>query len=122
MFVKYLGVGVINTLLTFFTILLSFSILKIDYNISYCIGFLIGFINSILMNNFYTFKEKKQVFNFSYLKKFTFYFFLAFLISELTLVIWVELFNFNKLMGIVFSMVSYTLSSYVLFKKFVYIR
>lgn len=122
MLIRYLGVGIINTLLTFITTFLCFTILDIDYKVSYFIGFFIGFVNSLLMNNFYTFREEKQVFNFKYLKKFTFFFFIAFLLSELALVLLVELLSFNKLISIILSMGIYTLASYVLFKKFVYVR
>lgn len=122
MLIRYLGVGVINTLLTFITTLLFVSIFGIDYKIGYFIGFFVGFVNSLLMNNFYTFKEEKQVFNFNYFKKFTFFFFIAFLLSELALVFLVEVFSLNKLIGIIVSMGIYTLASYFLFKKFVYVR
>lgn len=120
MFTKYISVGVLNTLITLLITLLCYKIFNIDYKISYAIGFLVGFINSIIMNNIYTFKERKNKFNLTYIYRFTFYFFIAFIISELALILFVEIFYFYELISIIVSMLIYTIVSYILFNKFVY--
>ncbi len=120
MFFKYISVGVINTLLTLVVTFFCYKILNIDYRISYAIGFFIGFLNSLVLNNIYTFKERKNNFDFQYIIKFSIFFILAFLVSEVALIIMVEILHYNELASIVMSMAVYTLLSYLLFDKFVF--
>ncbi len=120
MFFKYISVGVINTLLTLIVTFFCYKILNIDYRISYAIGFFIGFLNSLVLNNIYTFKEKKNNFDFQYIIKFSIFFIFAFVVSEVVLIIMVEILHYYELASIVMSMVVYTLLSYLLFNKFVF--
>jgi len=120
-FFKYISVGVINTLLTFLVTFFCYKVLNMDYRISYAIGFFIGFLNSLVLNNIYTFKKRNNQFNLNYLVKFSSYFLLVFLVSEITLMVFVELLHFYELVSIAFSMIVYTLFSYILFEKFVFI-
>ncbi|HIP12047.1 MAG TPA: GtrA family protein [Arcobacter sp.] len=120
MFSKYISVGVINTLITLLVIFFCHNILSINYAISYAIGFFAGFINSFILNNLYTFKKKKNTFNIKYFLNFSIFFIIAFSISEIVLIYIVELLNYNKNVGIIISMLTYTIVSYLLFKKFVF--
>lgn len=121
-FFKYISVGVINTILTFIITFICYKIFNIDYRVSYAFGFFIGFLNSLVLNNIYTFKSKKNNFDLQYIIKFSLFFIMAFLVSELVLIIMVETLEFNKLISIVTSMIIYTLLSYFLFNNFVYKR
>ena len=66
MLLKYIFVGVTNT---FITLIISFICLKLmfSYQSSYSIGFFAGFINSMIMNNLYTFKDKRKKLNIKYI-------------------------------------------------------
>ncbi len=120
MFFKYISVGAINTLLTLVVTFCCYKILNIDYRISYAIGFFIGFLNSLILNNIYTFKERKNKFDLHYIIKFSTFFIFSFLISEVVLTAMVEVLHYYELISIIVSMVVYTLLSYLLFKKFVF--
>jgi len=120
MFLKYMSVGVINTLLTLIVTFFCYKILNIDYRIAYAIGFFIGFLNSLVLNNIYTFKKRKNDFNFQYVVKFSIFFIVAFLISEAVLITMVEVLHYYELISTIMSMVVYTLLSYLLFDKFVF--
>ena len=43
---KYIAVGIINTLISLFTIMLCMYVFKIAYDISNLIGYIVGLINS----------------------------------------------------------------------------
>jgi len=56
--IKYLMVGIANTLITFLTLFI-FDLLLIRGNWSYPIAYICGMINGYLMNKFFTFKKKE---------------------------------------------------------------
>jgi len=120
MFVKYLSVGVFNTILTFIITIICYKLLNIDYKIAYATGYLAGFLSSLILNNIYTFKNRRNKFNFQYFSIFTFFFVISFLISEIALIFFIEILLLYKLISVVLSMGIYTLISYYLFNKFVY--
>jgi len=114
MLIKYLQVGIINTILTAIVIFI-FNNSGINYNISYFIGYVVGFINSFILNKKYTFKSNK------YWKKeiipFLIVFLVSYSISHLYLYIFVEKFYFDKFFAIILSMSIYTITGYILNKK-----
>jgi len=120
MFFKYISVGVINTIITIAITFFCYKILLLDYLLSYTIGFFAGFVNSLVMNNNYTFKDRKNKFNTQYLLNFSIFFGISFLISEGVLILLVEFFQIEESLSIIASMIAYTIVSYFLFKKFVF--
>jgi|APSaa5957512535_1039671.scaffolds.fasta_scaffold09581_4 putative flippase GtrA len=119
MLLKYIFVGVTNT---FITLIISFICLKLmfSYQSSYSIGFFAGFINSMIMNNLYTFKDKRKKLNIKYILKFTFYFLLSFFVSKVSLYLLIEELYISVYLSIMAAMGVYTAISYLLFKRFVY--
>lgn len=115
MIIKYLKVGVLNTLLTLIIIFICVNILKINYNMSYFIGYAIGLINSFILNKYYTFESKNQ-WN-KELMLFIMVFFIAYSISNIILIGLIEILYINKNISIVLSMIVYTIIGYILNKK-----
>ena len=74
-FFKFIIVGIINTLLTFLTFKILTDILFINDSISNILSYIIGLINSFILNKLWTFKSKIIS-----LKEFI-YFIIIFLIS-----------------------------------------
>jgi len=118
--IKYLSVGVLNTAIAIIAATICLNFFKIPYQISYAIGFFLGFINSMLMNNMYSFKHKKKSINVEYVFKFTFYFLMAFAVSELLLTLLVEIFHVESIFSMLISMAAYTTLSYFLFTRYVF--
>ena len=58
-FTKYGIVGVINTGITLTTIFVLMKVFHVSYLIANAIGYVLGFINSFIMNKSWTFKSKK---------------------------------------------------------------
>lgn len=88
--------------------------------ISYSIGYAVGYISSLILNNIFTFKEYKNKFNMQYYIKFTFFFLIAFLLSKAFVVLAVEIFNLYVYAAFFIGMLIYTITSYFMFKKYVY--
>jgi putative flippase GtrA len=78
-FFKYLGVGVINTLVGLTSILLLFNIIHLNYWAATFLGNLIGIIVSFFLNKRYTFKYKGK--NRSSLVKFLLVSLISYIIS-----------------------------------------
>ncbi|WP_157351565.1 GtrA family protein [Aliarcobacter butzleri] len=115
MIYRYLIVGIINTLISFVLIVVFYKWLNFSYNLAYLFGYLIAYLNSFVMNKVFTFKSK------NYWKKefigFTLVFFISYIVSYLILYILVEILSLEKFLGIIFSMIIYTIVSYILNKK-----
>ena len=120
MVIKYLSVGIVNTVISITITVACLKLLDIPYQASYAIGFFFGFLNSMWMNNSYSFRHKKKEVNTEYVFKFTFYFLIAFIISEFLLTLLVEVFHLMKIISILISMAIYTFLSYFLFSRYVY--
>jgi putative flippase GtrA len=88
--------------------------------ISYSVGYAVGYISSLILNNIFTFKEYKNKFNMQYYVKFTFFFLIAFLLSKIFVFMAVEVFSLSVYIGFLIGMLMYTFSSYLMFKKYVY--
>lgn len=114
-FIKFLITGVINTTITLGIIFLMYNFFGIHYVLSNAIGYALGFINSFLMNKFWTFKSKggliKQFFVFLKVFLVCYLFQLAFLyyFSEELLL--------EKNISQILSMIIYTIANF-LFNKF----
>ena len=115
MIVKYLQVGVINTLLTLSIIYVGINVLSIKYNMAYFVGYFIGLINSFVLNKYYTFKSTNKCGGEFF--HFVLVFFLSYLLSHLTLVGLIEKLHMNENLSVVISMVIYTVIGYILNKN-----
>ena len=120
MIYKYIGIGIINTVISFLVILLFFKFFGLKYGIAYFMGYVIALVNSFIMNRKYTFKS-----NGHWKKEFQFFlivFIIAYGISHLFLYVMVELLKIEVLTSIIVSMLVYTFLGYFLNKNIVFSR
>lgn len=61
-FIKFCSVGVLNTLITLLAIDIFGDKLGLPYDIANLIGYVLGFINSFILNKLWTFKSRKNPF------------------------------------------------------------
>jgi len=119
-FVRFCIVGVINTSITLSVIFVLMNLLNVDYKISNVIGYILGFINSFILNKFWTFKSQKNIFKESFL--FILVFVISYLVNFIILIVLVENLYVNKnfaLLGgmICYTFVNYSLNKIITFKK-----
>jgi putative flippase GtrA len=57
---KFIIIGLLNSLITLAIIYFLFNIYKMDYRIANAVGYIIGFINSFIWNKLWTFKSNKN--------------------------------------------------------------
>ncbi|MEC0227957.1 GtrA family protein [Paenibacillus alba] len=90
-FIRFIVVGMLNTLLTYLVYLLLNNLL--NYNTAYAVGYIMGLVFSYFMNTIFVFKGSLT------LKKglqFPFVYLLQFILSECILFILVDQLHFNK--------------------------
>lgn len=116
-FIKYLMVGMINTLVGFGIIfLLMYRGLLPE--IANFIGYLCGFILSFILNKYFTFKSKNYVK--SEFIRFALSMGIAYLINLLILVISYRYFGINEYISQIIAGIFYTLSGYLLSKFYAF--
>jgi putative flippase GtrA len=115
MIFKYLNVGILNTLIGFLVIFFCLNILKINYHLSYFIGYAVGLIISFSLNKRYTFNNNSKWHHL--LLPFIIIFLFSYLTSHLILMVLVEKFYFNMNISVIISMFVYTVLSYLLNRK-----
>jgi putative flippase GtrA len=59
-FLKFVTVGVFNTLLGYATIMLFYHLVGLKYSTSYLLSYIIGFIISFFLNKHFVFESKKN--------------------------------------------------------------
>jgi putative flippase GtrA len=59
-FLKFVAVGVFNTLLGYATIMLFYHFVGLKYSTSYLLSYIIGFIISFFLNKHFVFESKKN--------------------------------------------------------------
>ena len=59
-FIKFITVGILNTLLTFITFIILTDLLSLNDKFANIIGYVIGVINSYIFNKIWTFQSKKK--------------------------------------------------------------
>lgn len=107
-------VGVINTIITISIIFILSNIYNVYYIISNGVGYIAGFINSFLMNKFWTFQSKGNVLKESYW--FIIVFFISYGIQLLILYYLHESLKINENLSQILSMIFYTLVNFILNK------
>lgn len=60
-FIKFCFVGVLNTLLTLVAIDIFWDKLHFPYDLANVFGFILGFVNSFIMNKLWTFRSRNKV-------------------------------------------------------------
>ena len=119
-FRKYLSVGVLNTGITFVISTILYSWLNLAYDLAYITGYFFGYLNSMIVNNIYTFKENRNKFGMDYFLKFTFFFILSLIISKFVVDYSVLVINANVIFSFIIGMIIYSIVNYMLLKRFVY--
>jgi len=116
MIVKYLTVGVLNTLVTLLTIFTCTYIFEIGYYLSYFIGYIVGIINSFIFNKFYTFNSNSPWID--EFPQFILRLIISYAVSHASLIILIDVVLINKDIAVIVSMVIYTTISFILLKNF----
>jgi len=117
-FIKYGIVGVINTLITLSVIFLLMNGFDVNYLISNIVGYMLGFINSFILNKLWTFKSKGK------LKNELFLFIIAFLVCYgaqlLFLIFLIEGLDFSAEISQIIAMAFYTILNFLGNKYFTF--
>jgi len=113
-FIKFGIVGLINTLITLTTIFILSNYLNVYYIYSNFIGYLLGFINSFIMNKFWTFRSYGNLYKESVL--FLIVFLVCYLIQLSFLYYLHGIKQLNENLSQIISMIVYTLANFLLNK------
>jgi len=105
-FIKFLAVGVANTIIGLSIIFALYNLLHFDYRLANVIGYAIAFINSFILNKFWTFKSQKKFHK--ELPAFLLVFIICYLINLLCVIILVEAIRFDKNLAQLVGMIVYT--------------
>lgn len=117
LFIKYLLVGVANTIIGFgiiFTMMFS----GFSPEVSNLVGYVIGIFVSYVLNKYFTFKKKKK--NKKEFFKFIFSMLISYSLNLLTLLICYRILNIDKYLSQIISGVIYTLSGFILSKFYAF--
>lgn len=110
--IKYGLVGVVNTLITAIIIFVFMNVFGISYKISNAFGYVAGFLNSFILNKFWTFKgnQTKTLFQFV---RFAIVFAICYLLQLGLVVLLVEKLNVSENISQLIGMVFYTIIGFV---------
>lgn len=112
-FFRFGIVGLSNTLISYFTYLISFWIFlylhifpTIDYLIAQVISFFLGVVWSFFWNNKYVFYEENRANLFmAFFKMLITYSFTGLILNSLLLYFWVDILNFSKIIAPLFNLI-----------------
>ena len=108
---SYSLIGVLNSIITLVLILYIYDILDLHYLIANLIGYIVGLINSFILNKKYTFKSKEN------LSREIFLFFLLFVIcyflNVLTVMFFMEFLNIDNTLSQIAGMLTYTATNFI---------
>lgn len=110
-FLKFIGVGVLNTLISLLVIYLLMQ-LGSDYKLANLAGYVAGVINSFIWNKRWVFDSRKSVWR--ELFWFGISFIICFALQYMILLVLVEQFNWNKYFSQLIAMGVYTVANFVL--------
>lgn len=108
---KFGTVGIINTAITLLAIYALYNFLNISYYFSNAIGFVLGFINSFVLNKIWTFKS-----NGSYLKEaivFTAVFVVCYIIQLISVFFLKDIMYIQIAIAQIFGIAIYTISNFI---------
>ena len=109
-FSKFIIVGLSNTLITLAIIFFCSAVIKLDYRISNFVGYIIGLINSFILNKSWTFKSKNRLHK--EIIPFLAMFFVCYFINLSTVIFFKELLEINNLISQGSGMIIYTITNY----------
>ena len=113
-FIKFIGVGVINTIVSLSAIYLCME-LGINYKLSNFIGYVVGVINSFLWNKLWVFKSHGK----NIITEILFFFItfaICYMLQYVVLVFLAEKLELNKYISQLIAMACYTISNFILNK------
>lgn len=111
-FIKFIGVGVINTIASYLVYVLF--ALFLDYQIAYAIAFVFGIILSFILNTKYVFEVQQTI------KKFLLFplvYLIQYLLGAFMMNLIIETFEFNKFFAPLIVTICLIPVSYLLSKK-----
>ncbi|MGL4294013.1 MAG: GtrA family protein [Bacteroidales bacterium] len=110
-FLKFLGIGVLNTLVTLFVIYILMS-LNVNYKLSNLIGYIAGVVNSFVWNKTWVFGSKNNIFR--EIAGFLFSFCICYGIQYLMLMWMVEYRLWNTYLAQLIAMGVYTVLNFLM--------
>lgn len=119
-FIRFVFVGIVNTIIGYSLIMLFFHIFHLTYGVSYLLSYIIAFMISFFLNRKFVFlSENKKTQEFV---KFVFSFLLSYSISYIFLYIFVEYKILDENIAffagmIIYSSIFYFLNKHITFKK-----
>lgn len=111
-FIKFLGAGVLNTVLSYF--LYAALVLFLSYQVSYALSFIFGILVSFVLNTKYVFETKQTM------KKFTLFplvYVMQYLCGALLMELIVDVFGITKFIAPLIVTICLLPISYILSKK-----
>ena len=119
-FIRFVVVGIINTMIGYTLIMLFFHILHFTYGVSYFLSYIITFLISFFLNRKFVFASKND--KFYEFMKFILSFLISYVISYVFLYILVEYKLLNENIAffggmVVYSTIFYLLNKHMTFKK-----
>ena len=119
-FIKFVIVGIINTSISFVTFFLLTKFFLINDKIANIISYIVGVINSFILNKLWTFESK--IFSFKELLLFGFFFLISFGLQILTYTLLKDKLHiyiyFSYFLGmIVYTLTNFLLNKFITFKK-----
>ena len=117
LFIKYLLVGLINTVIGF-GIIFIMMFCGFSPEVSNLVGYVVGIFVSYILNKYFTFKQRKK--SKKEFFKFTLSMLIAYSLNLLTLLICYRILNIDKYLSQIIAGVIYTLSGFILSKFYVF--
>lgn len=117
--IKYSLVGIVNTIITGIILFILMKGFGVSYKISNAVGYVAGFINSFIMNKFWTFKAN-QTSTIKQFLRFSAVFAVCYLLQLGFVILLVEKISINKDISQLLGMVFYTLIGFIFNKIFTF--
>ena len=120
-FLKYISVGIINTLTTYFISMILLEIFNLYLITSNLIGFLFGIFVSFCLNRNFVFKSKDKKIR-KQILKFICAFLISYLINLIFLIVFTYIFSVSYYISQILSMATYSLSFYYLSNRYIFAK
>ncbi len=117
-FPKFILIGIINTIVGYSIIFSLLYLFGINYVISNAVGYLVGICVSFYLNKNYNFKTVSK--NINEFCRFCISFIVSFVINNVSLILFIELFDLPKFIAIIMAGCMYTGTFYLLCRMYVF--
>ena len=118
-FIRYIFVGLVNTLATYITSIILLKIFNIFLVISNLLAYIVGIFISFNLNRNFVFKSKEAEIKKQFYK-FIYSCLLSYLINLIFLIIFSYIFELNDYLSQILSMATYNLSFYILSNNYIF--